>query len=264
MNDQENIQEHYIEKRNNGSQVYTEPYSKESVNRLKSMIFTFFNQGEKKYYSISVDGENVVPKNYDGRNFSKYMQFVNKHTKVVEVRMYQGESPNCNIYRFIINKEITQLGKTPVIDVQKQIDKALEDQKLKQELSLLRKELEKKKKKIKKLKEEGTNGVDFDKIFSRGIEVIGAIKGNGASSNLSGTPNVPESEVEIEIEEKSTSPEYDKSHKVIQELLKIVDEKSLFNAVGWVAVLVTNKELQEKIENEINKIKNKENGEAHI
>ena len=123
MEELDNIHERVIDKRGNGSQVFTEPYSPPAIGRLKHLVLTFYGQGERKYYSIIVDGETVVPKNCDGRKFNNYLRFVNKHTKTVEVRMYKGFSANCNKYLFVMTNGLS--GSSKNVDLKTEIDKAI-------------------------------------------------------------------------------------------------------------------------------------------
>ncbi len=62
------------ETRENGSQVFTQPYNEGALNSLKHLVLAFYDQGKRKYYSILVDGEMVVSKTSDGRKFDKKRQ----------------------------------------------------------------------------------------------------------------------------------------------------------------------------------------------
>ena len=251
-----------VEKRSNGSQVFTEKYSEEAVDRLKNLVLTFANQGEDKYYMILVDGEIVVAKNCDGHNFDKYLQFVTKHTQSVEVRMFQGLSPNCNKYKFQMNKGLS--GANQNVDVQAEIDKALEEQRLQTELKTLKEKLDKKERKIQKLKaklEEKETGMEqFVELVKNGTQLAGAF-GINPNKGLSGTPE-PESEVDVEIEEENQEPSVSENQQVFNDLLNTFGEDGIKNALGWITILSTNPKLQEKMKEEINKLNNQEDGEV--
>ena len=248
----EELEEREIEKRTNGSQVFTEPYSEAGINRLKHLVLTFFNQGDRKYYSIAVDGETVVPKNSDGRKFNRYLQFVNKHTKTIEVKMYQGYSPNCNKYQFVMVKSLSGVPNQSV-DVNAEIEKALAEQELKNELEWLRTEVDKKDKKIKKLKKVIENsGINMEKVTSFVKEskgILGAL-GFGMNTGVSGIPHEPESEVEIEIEEESEESE---EQEIYNQLVENVGKKGIKKALRVMTMLSQHPELESTLEKALNK-----------
>ena len=258
MEELENIHERVIDKRGNGSQVFTEPYSQPAIGRLKHLVLTFFAQGERKYYSIIVDGETVVPKNADGRKFNNYLRFVNKHTKTVEVRMFQGYSANCNKYLFVLSSGLS--GTSQSIDLQAEIDKALQEQKIQNELQTLRINVEKKDKKIKKLKKllenSGINMADVNTLVQEGKGILGAL-GFGVNNGISGMPPEPEAEVEIEIEEEDQNEE----EEIYQQLVNNVGKKGIKKALRVMTMLSTHPELESKLV-EIIKEKQSEHGEA--
>ena len=111
------------DKKENGVQVFTERYSESAINRLKDLVVKLYHLGERKFYAILVDGEFVVKKNCDGRKFDRYLNFVNKETREVEVRMHQGKSFNHNKYIFVLRKGLTGIENSET--VQNRIDKAL-------------------------------------------------------------------------------------------------------------------------------------------
>ena len=259
MEELEKINERVVDKRANGSQVFTEPYSQPGIGRLKHLVLTFYGQGERKFYSILVDGETVVPKNCDGRKFNNYLRFVNKHTKTVEVRMFQGYSPNCNKYLFVMTNGLS--GNAQSVDLQAEIDKALEEQRIQNELQRLRINVEKKDKKIKKLKKllenSGINMADVNTLVQEGKGILGAL-GFGVNQGVSGLPPEPEAEVEIEIEEESTLSE---EQEIYQQLVNNVGKKGIKKALRVMTLLSTHPELESKLV-EIIKTKQSEHGEA--
>lgn len=264
----EEFQETYerdVATRGNGSQVFTERYDEEAIGRLKELILTFFRQGDRKYYSIHIDGEAVVPKNCDGRKFDRYLQFMGKHTREVEVRMYQGSSPNCNKYVFVVNK--IQPSGLSGVSVEREVEKALEQERLQNELKQLRKELSKKKRKLKKLKqqaEDSESGIDkLNAIVKDGARIAGTIAGvmGGNRAGLAGAEQQqaePVSQVEVELEEEaepedhSTKKKSSKSKKIYKDLLEAYGEEGLENAMGWIAVLSEHPELQQMIKEKLN------------
>lgn len=264
MEEFSNMQEGKVETRSNGSQVYTSPYDKAAIERLKHLIVTFYSQGDRKFYAILVDGETVVPKNCDGRKFDRYLKFINSHTKEIVVKMYQGYSPNCNKHVFIMNQSLSGLGQA--VDVQAQINKALEEDRLKRELQDLQIKLDKKTKKYNKLKEERDkepSNLDKWRDFVKGGVEIAGLLGLTPRAALAGTPETtqdPDAEVTVEIDEEVEGSE---SQQIYNDLLATFGEDGVKNALGWMTVLSSHPELQEKLKKEIDKLKKqKEDGAA--
>lgn len=246
-----------VEIRGNGTEVFNEPYSEKAVRRLKKLVLNFYYQGERKYYSIHVDGEKVVERTSDGRKFNRYLQFVEKETRVVEVRLYKGESFNCNRYLFIISKGLNGVGKQE--EMEEQIKQALEAQEKENELIYLRAELEKKERKIKKLKkltaqkEEGISLGAVKEFLIEGKGLVDAFRGTPAPTQLGGTE--PESEVTIEAE----SP--DPAKAIYDQLYEQVGQEGIMKALNIMGTLSQHPELEEILIKELNK-KQAENGEA--
>lgn len=258
MEEYREIKERDIETRENGSQVYREPYSESAIDRLRKLVVKLYEQGERKYYSILVDGEIVVPRNADGRKFTRYLEFIDSDTKTIEVKMFYGYSPNCNRYIFIMNKGLK--GVTNEVDVQAQIRKALEEQKLQTELKKLREENAKKDKKIKKYKANQETGMDkFRDVVEQITGVVGAF-GLKAPGALQGVPE-PETEVEIEAEEMEMDTEHSEEELIYNQILQSVGKKGLKKALRVMAMLSAHPELEDKLTEVLNQ-KKEENGEA--
>lgn len=243
--------------RGNGSQVFTQPFSEAGMNRLKHLIITFYKQGERKFYSVLVDGEIIIPKTCDGRKFDRYIQFVNPHTHTVEVRMYQGQSPNCNRHQFIVHKGFSGFGEPD--NVQTQIDKALEQQATQNRLGELEKELSRKSKKLRKLKkfiDEADSESGLDKVKEFASQLMGFAGALGIGRGIP-TPNnnSQESEVEIEPDEDTSG-----SQQIFDDMVETFGEEGVKNALGWMTVLASNPDLQEKLKEEIKNLKQEKNG----
>ncbi|MBI3133634.1 MAG: hypothetical protein HYZ14_03065 [Bacteroidetes bacterium] len=270
MEQQENTNEKDIEVRGNGTQVFTEPYSRAAIARLKNLILAFFNQSEYKYYSISVDGETVVQRTCDSRKFDDYERFLCEYTRHVEVKMFQGTSPNCNKYVFTIpNKSASGLGMVGATDMQSQIDRAVEEQRVKMELENTRTKLIeaqeailKKDKKIKKLKEEIPSGAD---TAEKWVNTIGGVFSNIAAaknSGLAGTPVQPQAEASIEPDgEEEEETDETESLKIYKRLHEKFGEETIIKAFTWLAVLAANPDIGEKIKEALDQ-KKTENGKA--
>lgn len=269
MEEMQHINEREIAIRSNGSQVFTEAYSGQAVKRLKDLVKAFYNQGERKYYCILVDGEIVVPKNADVRKFSRYLQFINKNTHQVEVRMYQGTSPNCNKYLFIFNKAAALSGNSSELSVQEQIEKALEKQRIENELVSLKEQLEQtieeRDELIKENEERGTGLEQLTKLLKEVAPLAGAF-GLTPKTGLAGTTQEakPDAEVDIEIEseKKESTPENKENNQILNDLKRAYGEDGTKNALGWVATINDNQELQNVIREELNRQKIEKDGEA--
>ena len=259
MEEIENTNEREIEVRGNGTQVFTEPYSEAAISRLKNLILSFFAQGERKYYSIAVDGETVVAKNCDGRKFDRYLTFLSKQTQNVEVKMYQGLSPNCNKYQFTITRILSGIGQSG--DMQTQIDKALEEQRILTENENLRNEIASKNKKLKKLKE-NSKGININGLLEKLPEIVNAyhqIKNPG----LAGTPE-PQAEVKVEAQSTTNNAQNEnpRSQEIYDRLYETYGEKGIMNALKWMEILKSNPDIMDKIREELIIKQKNENGKA--
>lgn len=266
------------ETRDNGSQVFTEPYNEGALSSLKHLILAFYEQGKRKYYSILVDGETVVPKTSDGRKFDNHLRFVNDYTKMVEVRLYQGYSFNCNKHQFIINRGLA--GLTGGASEQDRINKAIEAHKKALEYEAVEAELKANRKKLKKLKKQkkasGDSGFSLGKlkeIVSGAVGIVGQIQAvrNGGVAGIPQTTPAEESEVEIEREDESTDEGLSKKeHKKVKKAQKLFYQ--LLDEVGIDGILETIQimnglseypELNLRYLKEMNQLKkNRKNGEA--
>ncbi|MBD3638160.1 MAG: hypothetical protein HUJ25_12480 [Crocinitomicaceae bacterium] len=250
-----------VERKSNGSQLFTEPYSAENIERIKSMLENFHNIGEKKYYSVHVDGETVVARTCDARKFNGYLPFLNKHTKKVEVKLYSGYSPKCNTYLFYLHNALSGVPQNNV-DVQGEIKKALDKQKLEFELEQLKSKLKEKSKKIEKLEEviEGHSKwtpENVNSAINQGIQALSQITLLRKGGSLQGAPaahNQPQSEVHVEVQADEDDEEYSETREFFEEMLEEHGEETMKNAIGWMSVLAAYPHLQKKLKKELDKI----------
>lgn len=270
-NQYENLNPKEVEVRGNGTQVFTEPYSKEGIARLKNLVMAFYDQGENKYFSIAIDGETVVHRTCDGRKFDLHEKFISQHSQHIEVKMYQGLGPNCNKYQFTISRGLSGTGQ--IMDQQRQIEKAKEEERMKIELDSTKKELkeakellEKKSKKLKKLKGEMPTGAEtIEKLAGTLSGVISTIA-SARNPALAGTPQ-PQAEVKIEreseaeIEENEQEEDEPKSLQTYNSIVEKYGEDQVNKAFSWLIAISENPDLMEKFKDELNKKKNA-NGQA--
>lgn len=248
----------HIKKRKNGGQIFTEIYNPNRIERLKSIIKDFYQQGQKKRYCILVDGEMVVSINTDARNFDSYKRYLEGHTQSIEVRMFFGESPNCN--RHIFHTSQKTLSGMPEKDVEQKISEALEKQRIQTELESLRKELKRKDKIIEEYEEMeeelSKKQLNINELLDKGLQFYAKVN---ASKN--GTPpatpvqGIPQAEVEVHSEPET------ESEKHFQKLQEQFSEKELIKGLKTWKVFAKHPELRKEFTELINnKINN--NGEA--
>tara|TARA_B110001469_G_C9628455_1_gene313988 strand:- start:1116 stop:1892 length:777 start_codon:yes stop_codon:yes gene_type:complete len=253
--------QHIETKRKGTGKTFTEGYDPIRVERLKTIIQDYSEQGKVKRYSIVVDGEMVIPINSDADNFEKYKRYVIGSSSTVEVRMYFGESPNFNRHVFKTNYEAMSLGSVPEKNVDVIVQEALEKERTQNKIQFLEKELKRKNKKIKQYKELQAElddkQLDIKDLLKEGIQLYGqfnSIRNGGASPSIQG---VPESEVEVELDSEPES----KADKHFLRLKKEYKKKQLEKAIQIWEIFSSYPELKEEFTRIINQ-KIKHNGEA--
>ncbi|NOQ75642.1 MAG: hypothetical protein GQ574_26780 [Crocinitomix sp.] len=265
------------ESQGNGSQIFSEPFSHNAVGRLKHLVNTFHEQGKNQYYTIHVDGVRVVGKTADGRKFDNYIQFVNNYSKLVEVRLYQGKSFNCNKYRFIISSTLSGIEgeKTE----QERINSAIAAHKRELEFKSIQQELEGSKKKLKKLKklqkesESEESGFNFDNVTSlvqNAVGLVGQLRGGAVPIAGVGQTIQPEAEVEIESVDDNSNSESKgkpkvgkKARKLYEQLALQLSADEMIDLIHMVKEMSNYPEVYQKYRQEIELlIKNNQNGQA--
>lgn len=230
--------------RDNGSQVITERYSKENLEWLKELVETSYRDGKPKYYDIRVNHEIVVPKNSDADKFDGYLRYFTPSSKMVEVRMYHGSSPNCNKYVFV-NQE--QLAGAPSVD--KQIEKALREDRMQREIEELRAENLKLKKKNKKYKASAQKGKPLQQLRGLFMDAASAYKSFQTEGAIHGLPenqnDQDDSQVSVEIESES-----DQIFQLVKEQLGEEGTVECFHAINE---LGKHPDLYNKIRKELDK-----------
>ena len=243
--------------------VFTETYNPQRIGRLKNIITDFRQQGKPKRYCILVDGEMVVSINKDPSNFDNYKRYLETHTQTIEVRMFFGDSPNCNKHLFHTSQASlsgTQKG------VQEQIEEALEKQRIKTELETLRSKLKRKNKTIEEYEEIieeleaklDKNKVDIKGVLDKGMELFGKWKANNGEKPVQG---IPEAKSEVEVQAESDEKPETKSDKFYQKLKNKYSHESLDNSLKIWSVWLKHPELKDEFM-VIVKQKIKEDGEA--
>ncbi|MBL4704292.1 MAG: hypothetical protein JKY54_07210 [Flavobacteriales bacterium] len=239
-------------RRRNGGKVFHKAYNQHTIHLLKKLIFRVYNQGLRKFYCILVDGEMVVRRTSDARKFDGHKAYVDHTTEQVEVRLFIGKSFNANRYIF---QTQTELSGTPQdVDVDLEISKALEAQKLQMELESLQRQVEKKDKKVRKLKselEDRKSGLeDLSDLASKAVEIAGMFKGAGQKT-VAGVP-APSAQVEVEIEEED---DFSEEREIFQELSATVGKKGLKKALEIMTLLSEHPELNDTLKEALNQKK---------
>lgn len=240
----------------NGGKVFHERYSEERLQSIERLINNFQDQGRKKRYSISVDGELIVPCTSDPEQFSEYMEFMEPHTEQIEVRLYFGDSPNSNKYIFHVKEQSLEGFQKQVLgslDVDSKIEEALEKQRLETEVEELRKNVKRLKRKLKTAKEQlGEKGVDVKELLSQGMQLYGAF--NNKTPALPTPTGLGEAEVQIEKERSEAD-------KFYEELKVKFSEKELERALKTWELYAQHPELRNEFHTIIN-ANTKQNGQA--
>lgn len=240
--------------RGNGGKVFNESYSKERLDAIKRLVSNFYEQGRKKKYSISVDGELIVPCTNDPSTFDEYMDFIEPHTQNVEVRLYFGNSPNSNRYIFHLKEYALNGIHEKTEDVETRIASALERQSLLTEVEYLRRKVKKLKLKLGETEEQlGDKQVDVKDLLSQAMQLYGHF--NNKTPPISNPiQGIAESEVEIEAELSVTD-------KFYQELKDEYGEDKLERAIKTWEVFAKYPELRQEFYAVVNS-KNNHNGQA--
>ncbi len=247
-------------KNRNGGKVHNEPFSKDRMESIKRIVANYANQGRKKRFSISVDSELIVPSTTDIDMFDDYLDFIDSHTRNIEVRLYFGDSPNANRYLFYLkepaldgfNKEKERFQEEG--DVDKKIEDALVKQSLETEVVLLRKKVKRLKRKVNDYEAQlGEKGTDVKELLSQGLQLYGEYK---SKTPPPPTPvhGLPHAEVEIEAE-------FSECDKFYQELKENYSEQELQKALKSWEIFAEYPELKQEF-TAIVQQKSKKNGKV--
>ena len=221
--------------------ILNEPYDLGRIERLKSIITDFNDQGNRKFYAIHIDGEMVVSRNADAQQFDNYKRHMTPTTKRIEIRMFFGDSPNCNAHIFHTNAQ--ELNGAPQKDVEQRISEALEKQRMETLITSLKTEVKRKTKKLKQYKaiqaELDEKQIDLKGLISKGMELYGQYSANkGGASSPTPVQGTPETEVEIEVQEES------KADRQYARMKKELSEKELIKALRTWEVFTAYPDLQ--------------------
>jgi hypothetical protein len=239
--------------RSNGTRTTTEPYSPERLESLKRIILKAHDNGKPKRYSIVIDGEMIVSNTSDPDKFDDYQEFLEPHTKYIELRTYFGSSPNCNTYKFFMRPATLQgLPQQPVMDVQEKIKEALSRQRLETTIMLLEKDktqledlvlsLRKKLKGYKKLQAKlDEKQIDIGDLFTKGIELFGAFQGKKNATASTPVQGLPPEPPQVEMVEEQTEAD-----KHFEELKSEYSDKELLRALRASEVFAKYPELREE------------------
>jgi len=240
----------------NGGKVFHERFSHERLDAIKRIITNFEQQGRKKRFSISVDGELIVPCTSDSEQFIEYMEFLEPHTEHVEVRLYFGDSPNSNRYIFHLKEQalegLNQNG-LGALEVENKVQDALEKQKMEADLLELQKKVKRLKRKLRDAKDQlGDKQTDFKELISQGMQLYGTFSSK-STPQIQGSP-LGQAEVQIEKEQSECD-------KFYEELKEKYSEKDLEKALKTWEVFASYPDLRQEFYSIIN-AKTNQNGQA--
>lgn len=247
-------QEIDIKRKATGS-TFTEGFDPVRIERLKTIIQDYEDQGKSKRYSIIVDGEMVVPVNSAAENFDKYTRYIIGSSNTVEVRMYFGQSPNFN--RHVFKTNYSALSGTPSRDVDQIVKDALEKERKDNKILLLQQELKRKNKKLKQYKslqaKLDEKKLDLKDLVKDGIQLMGQFQ--AMKSGASPVQGIPEAEVEVQVESESPSDLH------YMQLKKDYEDKELEKAIKIWEIFTAYPQLQNEFMSIINQ-KIKKHGKA--
>ena len=241
------------------SRKIVEAYSPERLERLKRLINNMQERGRVKFFSINLDGEMVVPRTNDLEEFDDLLDFIEPHSKLIEIRTFFGNSSNCNTYQFYLyglpqQPTTNSLNGLGAVEVNEKIQEALHKQQLETQLLLMEKEkqaladqvlqLKKKMKKYKNLQTQlDEKKIDINDLLTKGIELLGVFqaKKNGSNAPIQGLPNLPPSEVEL-VEEKTPAQDH------FEQLKDKYSDDQLLRAMKTSEVFVKYPELREEFQ----------------
>lgn len=248
-------QEHQeIERRTNGSN-FTEGFDPLRIERLRTIIQDYEDQGKAKRYCIIVDGEMVVPVNSEASNFDNYKRYIIGNSNTVEIRMYFGKSPNFN--RHVFKTNYSALAGTPSKDVDQIVKDALEKERKDNKILMLEQELKRKNKKLKQYKAlQATldeKKLDLKDLVKDGIQLMGQFQAmkNGATP----VQGIQEAEVEVKVESESPIDLH------FNQLKKDYEGEELEKAIKIWEIFTAYPQLQKEFMSIINQ-KIKKNGKA--
>ena len=221
-------------------QIFTKSYSDEQVGRLKRLLQNQHQREAERFYAIKVDGEFCVYKTSNVRIFDEYKEFVDGKTETVEIILYFGRSNNCNRHIFYL-KDQPQNGLSGV-DVEAQIQEALERQEQKHHIESLEGIVEEQEQIIdgqEKELEELRGKHDVRGMIQDGLSLLNAYnKSKTPDSGLAGTKPAS-SEVEFEARneseketQKEETEEQKKCRELYEELYAYYGEKELYKFCG--------------------------------
>ena len=245
-------------KNRNGGKVHNDPYSKERMEAIKRIVAKYGNQGRKKRFSISVDSELIVPVTTDIDLFDDYLDFIDSHTRNIEVRLYFGDSPNANRYIFYLQESALDGFKTKQnedVNVDKKIEEALQKQSLETQVVLLEKKVKRLKRKVRSYEEQlGTKSTDVKELLSQGLQLYGEFKGKTPPTTTTPVHGLPIAEVELEAE-------LSESDQFYQELKDNYGEERLEKALHIWEIFTKHPELKQEFQSIVNQ-KSQQNGKA--
>jgi hypothetical protein len=249
-------------KRGNYSNMYTENYARERLESIHRKLETFQRNGTPRLFSISIDGELIIPKTGDLSRFFEYEEFIDDYSVYMELKLFFGASPNGNVYRFQF-KAPRQTANIPTalsgVTTDDRVEIALNSQRLETNIFMLQRDkeqletqiisLRKKLKKYKRLEEQlSENKIDINDLFSKAVQLMGMINSKGKTSPVqSQVQGIEEESVEIIPQKQNT-----KSEEHFEKLKEELTDGELEKVMKTSEVLAQFPELREQFQEIIN------------
>ena len=247
--------------------VFNEKYSHERLSALKRLISNQNQQGIRRDYSLSIDGETVIPRTSDPMLFDLYQRYLEPHTKTIEVRLYFGDSPNSNLYIFDVATPVygPALGSLPTAapaHQEERVELMMDKKDLEKDLLFAQAELKRYKKKVKKYKKsQGESGGGMKDLILSGLEVFKqyATPRGGPQPALQAPQQREGFEDSVHIEPERTS----RAERRFQSLKESLSEKQLDQIIAAWSMIAKHPDIMAKVA-QLLESKNQENGKSQV
>ena len=243
-------EKHFYFKQAGRSNVSKKKYSNAEIEKLRTLVEFQNKHGHKKYYSIKVDGEVVVPKTTNVHQFDSFIQFVDQSTQAVEIHLYHGQSNNCNKHILYFNEPPQSVNGITPDQINEIVKNAIEEDRKLNHLEYLEKRLKELEKENESLCEEieelksKTDLAALGDLAKAGLNAWAATKNQ---TTLGATPekeNTPEAEVEVE--EDDEEPHHTKAKENLMSLANKYEAESVNVLAHIVEKMLQNPQMEKE------------------
>lgn len=126
------------------SNITTEKYSLPRIERIKHYLESCAEKGRSRFYEIYVDNLKAVDKTDDTQVFDEYQVYVDENTQMVKIVIYTSteNSPRNDKFIFTLNQAAGKQESLNGAEVETRISNAIQQERERNQLSGLQKELE--------------------------------------------------------------------------------------------------------------------------